>query len=217
MQARVTELLTLEGWTNTATPPDTAALVNSALALFSWDGEYLRGSADITMVANTHTYSLVSASAEDWKRVSAVAWVGGSGLLEQKSEEQLCNQEPEWFVQAAGTPRCYWLPKPNNLRVYPTPDASGGVLRVIGVRCEPTLSSGTSSPLCPKPFHDNVCQVAAAIYAKPYALSADQVAKVQSWLDAGGAGATAVRSAMISNHMPFARRGIESGGMRVRV
>lgn len=213
----ITEYLTLEGWTNTSTPPVTADLANAALAQFSWMGQYIRGSADITMVANTHTYSLTATTADAWCRVTAAAWTDGGGNLELYSEETLSQDEPDWFVAAAGTPRIYMTTKPGSIRVYPTPSSSGRVLRVIGARCEPTLSATDGVIIAPLPFHDAIARLGASLHASKYAVTDTQRAKVAEWKDAAANAATELRATMNGDHLPFARRARQVYSPRVRV
>lgn len=213
----ITEYLTLEGWSNTSTPPVAADLANAALAQFSWMGQYLRGSADITMVAGTHTYSLTATTADAWARVTACAWTDGAGELDSTSEEVLSVDEPTWFVAASGTPRMYWCPKPGYIRVYPTPASSGKVLRVIGSRCEPTLSATDGVIVAPLPFHDAIAQLGAALHAQKYAVSDAQQAKVSLWKSNAESAASELRATMNSDRLPFTRRLRLSGSPRVRV
>ena len=213
----ITEYLTLEGWTNTSTPPVTADLANAALAQFSWMAEYIRGSADITMVAGTNLYSLTATTADAWARISACAFTDGSGQLERTSEEVLSVDEPTWFVAASGSPRLYWSPKPGFIRVYPTPASSGKVLRVVGARCEPTLSATDGAFLAPLPFHDAIAQLGAALHAQKYAVSEAQQSRVALWKSNASDAALALKATMMSDRLPFARRLSLQGTPRVRV
>lgn len=214
LKDRITELLTLEGWTNTDTPPNEDDLGNAALAQFSWEAEYLRGSVDVTTVIGTHTYTLVGTDLASWKRITAVACTDGS-ILEQSSEEELTLDEPGWFVNGNSVPRLYWSPKPDYIRLYPTPSAVK-VYRVIGVKCEPDRTDNDTL-IPPAVFHDHIARLGAAIYAETYAITDVQQARVEKWRSDAMSAATELRASMSSNRLPFRRIARLSGSPRVRV
>lgn len=175
LQARLTYLLSYEGWADDNPAPDTAALINRGLVDFAWDTEYNRAEYQFNTVINQAEYTI---PAPDFRAISDVAY-GTSSILTKTSEGALRQEDPLWFVREAGVPADYLIVRPNVIRLHPKPVAEVEIT-VRGTRNPAALSGGTDTPACPETFHEAIALRAAVLYGEAHA-TGDALKRILSY------------------------------------
>jgi hypothetical protein len=173
LKVRAASLARLAGYEEVQPAPDWATIVNQALAEFSWEAEYCTGTATVTLVADTPTYTVAVGSGGEWKRFTD-AVLGAGTRLYLTDENLLRRENPNWILAPAGDPSRFWVVSPGLVQFYPTPSSSGGVVTLRGRRADTPLSADTDAPTCAAVFHEGIALDAAWRVCKQFGDAAVQ-------------------------------------------
>lgn len=175
LREQADELAEIWGYSNSQRPPDWYKLVNQAYIDLTWEAEAIKGPRQsFSSVIDTPEYdlsSVITGSTRNWKAVLEVTYDGTR--IWPVDEAVVRRDDADWLTAASGASRFYWMPRPNILRLYPTPSAVKTVY-VYGVWEPVQLSADTDTPVIPLAFHEAIPVRAAYLHAKKYAKSDTQ-------------------------------------------
>ena len=169
LQTRAALLAAYEGWADTPTAPDWAALINQAYEDFAYETEAFTDEVTVNTAAGTASYTLL-ASGKSVKSVKGV-WYDTASLklpLEEISERALFDIDPRWRYGTSGVPSYYFVQNFDTIWLHPAPNAIKVVL-VRGIVDPTALSQGSDVPGFPSFFHEALVLRAVWIHAKIYA------------------------------------------------
>lgn len=156
IEARITRLITLGGYTDTTPAPDLTSLANQGVQAFSWDTECNIETATVTTIAGQAEYTIDVTSTPRMFKWVLEAIYGTTQELMPTTEEQLRRLNRLWLFQTNAQPDKFWSPSPNIIRLYPPPADAGVVVTLRGVREAATLASGSTVPGFPAKWHEAI-------------------------------------------------------------
>lgn len=154
LQARAAALADVAGYTDAATAPDWAQLINDAYAEFTWLAESHPDTLTLTdaTVANQAEYSIATVgTTRSWKAVVTVRV--GDRTLTRASEGQLRRMRPDWDASESGTPEFYVVYRGRVLRLYRPPDTASEDIVVRGIRSAAAMTLDSEYPDIPEVHH----------------------------------------------------------------
>lgn len=211
MLGEVESLLRFGGWFDTEPRPVLADLVNAAIREWSWEAEYYTGSETFSTVSGTAEYSLTTPP--DWKLVKD-CYYGDNTALRRTSEDEERRRDPMWMKNPDAVPECYWMPRPNTIRLYPTPSTGGTTITVHGVQADVDLSADTQVCGAPAHYHQYICYLAAALHAQRYAVGEGRAA-VDRWQVEAYAKARDMQLSLASQVSHTLQRNVARRGTRI--
>lgn len=186
MQARVNQLLTLGGWSNSQTPPDLSFLVNFGVGQFVQETQTNQQQGVISTVANQAEYSLISDLPDfppgfpignlRWYTVNDDALYsynpaapGSSWYLPQTTRQQLRQQNREYRDIPSSVPQWWYQAGDQSIGLYPPPATSGTLIMFSGNREMAPMQEADDT----LPWHDKyveaVCLYGAIYHGKTIA------------------------------------------------
>jgi hypothetical protein len=164
LQDRAAELADLEGYSDAASAPDWADLVNKAYTEFVWETETNRATdTALATVASQADYAL---PAPDFKTLLSV-YVDSVPM--SPASDRAIRRDPYWFTTTAGTSQFYYRPKPSTLRLWPTPATGALAIVVYGVRAPDLLVAAGDEPEVPDVYHESIAKRAYWMAAERWA------------------------------------------------
>lgn len=181
MQARVNQLLTLGGWSNSLTPPDLGFLTNFGVSQFIQETQTNQRQFTISTVANQAEYSLLSdlpnfPTAQypltDLKYYTVnddalysfnSAAPGSSWYLPQTTRQRLRQNNVQYRDVPPAVPTWWYQANDQSLGLYPPPSTSGTLILFSGNREMEQLQEAEDT----LPWHDKYVE-AVALYGAVY-------------------------------------------------
>lgn len=167
LETEAARLASMEGWTNSPTPPDWTKLVNAAWRLFSFDAELIIGTVGATAVAGQCEYRLTGIKRISWVSYNAIA-------LEQSSEAFEQFLAPTWRT-ATGTPLRWVEVREQTIALSPVPNGTQAIVARGNVEGS-DMSTGTDEPgqvggtgiIIPKSLHLAIALQAALMQGQAF-------------------------------------------------
>jgi len=165
LQARAQLLASLEGWSDVSPAPTWSTLVNEAWYQFSWDGECIIGTQNITTVVGQAAYTLTGV----WKKVIDVVYdtAGANTGILRSDEDYERWANPTWRAQANAPSSRYTFAPFSTITLIPPPSAIVTV-SVRGLVQGTALVNSTDVPPVPDPLQEAICIYAAYLQGKVY-------------------------------------------------
>lgn len=186
MQARVIQLLTLGGWSNSQTPPDPAFLVNFGVGQFVQETKTNQQEAVIATVANQVEYALTSdlpdfppgfplgprkwyALNDDALYQFNPAAIGSAWYLPQTTRVKLRQMDNQYRNAVPSVPYFWYAINDQTIGLYPPPTDSGVLIQFSGNReMEPMQLADETLPWHDK-YVEAVCLYGAVYHGKTIA------------------------------------------------
>lgn len=159
------EKIQIWGFTNAGVQPNLSDLVNEAYNFMCWKTEIVHGPEQtFNTVINQAEYALPGTI--KWKALLDVIY--DQTALYPVNEHSLRRRRTNYLLAIANTPREYWMPRPNTIRLFPKPDQVKSVL-VYGIMEVTPMVADTDEPIVPFAYQQGIALYAAYLHMEKYA------------------------------------------------
>lgn len=159
------EKIQIWGFTNAGVQPNLSDLVNEAYNYLCWQTELVHGPAQtFNSVVDQAEYQLPGTV--KWK--SVLDCIFDTIPIFTVNEHSLRRRQPGYLLSVSNTPRHYWLPRPNTIRLFPPPNTVKAVT-VYGIMEVSPLVADTDEPIVPYAYQQAIALYAAYLHINKYA------------------------------------------------
>lgn len=214
IEARITALVTLGGWSNSSPAPDYTFLANEGLRILTRQTMHIVEDYQLDIIRDQILYEIDTDSDDprQWIAFNDDAQLNDQTFVPQTTRDNLRVANRNWRSTPSATPVNWYWAGPHKIGLYPAASASGGFIHFQGPRHEPRLVNGTDTPILEEDFHEGICLFGAWHHGKLYARGAEREIAA-SYFAEGEDYVNRVKEAMDSKEAQFVVRHVQRAPM----